>query len=193
MAKKVKANYSKNKYGLGQFILTVVLLLLTVFFAAPVLLVFIAAFTDEERDSFVASIRRALLPGGRLIIVDNDLVTGQDLPYHGPYISKDLIVAQLYYYGFKVIDLGKDVPAEKIIETAKENNADIIALSALMTTTMQRMREVIANAKQEGLPSKVMIGGAVITQEYADEIGAEGYSKDAAEAVRLAQRLLHLL
>ena len=62
-------------------------------------------------------------------------------------------------------------------------------MSALMTTTMQRMREVIDLAKQEGVAAKIMIGGAVITQEYADEIGADGYSKDAAEAVKLAQRL----
>ena len=92
-------------------------------------------------------------------------------------------------YGFRVIDLGKDVPKEEIIRVARENNAQIIALSALMTTTMQRMREVIAYAKQEGIAAKVMVGGAVITQDYADEIGADGYSRDAAEAVRLAKRL----
>ena len=104
-------------------------------------------------------------------------------------IGKNLVALMLKNYGFQVIDLGKDVPKEEIIRAAKENNARIIALSALMTTTMQRMREVIDLAKQEGVAAKIMIGGAVITQEYADEIGADGYSKDAAEAVKLAQRL----
>lgn len=104
-------------------------------------------------------------------------------------IGKNLVALMLKNYGFRVIDLGKDVPAEQILAAARENNAQIIALSALMTTTMQRMREVIADAKAAKLPAKVMIGGAVITQEYADEIGADGYSKDAADAVKLARRL----
>lgn len=104
-------------------------------------------------------------------------------------IGKNLVVLMLKNYGFRVIDLGKDVPGEEIIRAAKENNAQIIALSALMTTTMQRMREVISLARKEKLTAKVMIGGAVITQDYADEIGADGYSRDAAEAVKVAQRL----
>lgn len=104
-------------------------------------------------------------------------------------IGKNLVAMMLKNYGFQVIDLGKDVPREEIVRAAEENHAQIIALSALMTTTMQRMREVIALVKERGLPAKVMIGGAVITQDYADEIGADGYSQDAAEAVRLAQRL----
>lgn len=104
-------------------------------------------------------------------------------------IGKNLVVLMLKNYGFKVIDLGKDVPKEKIVEAARENHAQIIALSALMTTTMQRMREVIDLVRTEQPDTKVMIGGAVITQEYADEIGADGYSKDAADAVKLAQRL----
>jgi len=104
-------------------------------------------------------------------------------------IGKNLVALMLKNYGFKVIDLGKDVPKERIIEAAKKYNAKIIALSALMTTTMQRMREVIAYKNENNLSSRVMIGGAVITQDYADEIGADGYSKDAAEAVKLAQKL----
>ncbi len=105
-------------------------------------------------------------------------------------IGKNLVALMLKNYGFKVIDLGKDVPKEKIIEAALENNAQIIALSALMTTTMQRMKEVVLYAKEKKVPAKIMIGGAVITQEYADEISADGYSRDAAEAVRLAKRLI---
>ena len=104
-------------------------------------------------------------------------------------IGKNLVALMLKNYGFKVIDLGKDVPKEEIIRAAKENNAQIIALSALMTTTMQRMKEVICYAKEEGVKAKVMIGGAVITEDYAEEIGADGYSRDAAEAVKLAKRL----
>ena len=104
-------------------------------------------------------------------------------------IGKNLVALMLKNYGFKVIDLGKDVPAQEIIDAAKKYNAKIIALSALMTTTMQRMREVVEEVKKIKLPVKVMIGGAVITQEYADEIGADGYSRDAADAVKLAKRL----
>ena len=104
-------------------------------------------------------------------------------------IGKNLVALMLKNYGFQVIDLGKDVPKEEIIRAAKENNAQIIALSALMTTTMQRMKEVIRYAKEEGVWAKVMIGGAGITEDYAEEIGADGYSRDAAEAVKLAKRL----
>ena len=95
-------------------------------------------------------------------------------------------------YGFTVIDLGKDVATEKIIETAKELNADIIALSALMTTTMLEMKKVVTLRNEASLMTKVIIGGAVITQDYCDEIGADGYSKDAQEAVTLVKRLLNM-
>lgn len=104
-------------------------------------------------------------------------------------IGKNLVALMLKNHGFTVVDLGKDVPREEIIEAARKYNARIIALSALMTTTMQEMKQVIDLAKQEGIEAKVMIGGAVITQDYADEIGADGYSRDAADAVKLAQRL----
>ena len=105
-------------------------------------------------------------------------------------IGKNLVALMLKNHGFHVIDLGKDVPQAKILESAKEHHAEFIALSALMTTTMQRMREIVAAAKQEGITAKIIIGGAVITQEYADEIGADGYSKDAADAVKLAKSLM---
>lgn len=104
-------------------------------------------------------------------------------------IGKNLVALMLKNYGFQVIDLGKDVPKETIVETALKSNAQIIALSALMTTTMQEMKHVIEYAKQRGVTARIMIGGAVITQEYADEIHADGYSKDAADAVKLAKRL----
>ena len=107
-------------------------------------------------------------------------------------IGKNLVALMLKNYGFHVVDLGKDVPKEKIIEAAREHNAQVIALSALMTTTMQQMRHVIDYAKAQEMDAKIIVGGAVITEEYAQEIGADGYSKDAADAVKLTRRLLGL-
>jgi len=107
-------------------------------------------------------------------------------------IGKNLVVLMLKNYGFRVIDLGKDVPAELILETAVKENAQIIGLSALMTTTMMEMKHVIEMAKEQNVTAKVIIGGAVITQDFADEIGADGYSKDAQEAVKLVKRLLDI-
>lgn len=107
-------------------------------------------------------------------------------------IGKNLVALMLKNYGFKVIDLGKDVPKERIIEAARKHHASVIALSALMTTTMQEMKKVIAYAREEKVDAKVIIGGAVITQDYADEIGADGYSRDAADAVKLTKRILHI-
>lgn len=107
-------------------------------------------------------------------------------------IGKNLVALMLKNHGFPVVDLGKDVPKERIIEAAREHDAAIIALSALMTTTMQQMRHVISYAKEQGLEAKIIIGGAVTTQDYADEIGADGYSRDAAEAVRLVKKLCKL-
>jgi 5-methyltetrahydrofolate--homocysteine methyltransferase len=104
-------------------------------------------------------------------------------------IGKNLVVLMLKNHGFEVIDLGKDVDREVIINKAKEVDADIIGLSALMTTTMVEMKEVIRRVNEEGLRAKVMIGGAVITQAYADEIHAN-YSTDANEAVKLAKKLV---
>lgn len=105
-------------------------------------------------------------------------------------IGKNLVVLMLKNYGYDVIDLGKDVPKETIIEAAKKHNADIIGLSALMTTTMMRMKDVVEVVKKEKLPCKVIIGGAVVSESFAKEIGADGYSKDANEAVKLVDRLL---
>ena len=105
-------------------------------------------------------------------------------------IGKNLVVLMLKNYGYNVIDMGKDVPCEDIVDTAIRENAAIIGLSALMTTTMMRMQDVVELCKEKGCKSKVIIGGACITQSFADEIGADGYSKDAAECVRLVERLL---
>lgn len=105
-------------------------------------------------------------------------------------IGKNLVVLMLMNYGYNVIDMGKDVPCEDIVNKAIEENAAVIGLSALMTTTMLRMKDVIELCKEKGCSSKVIIGGACITQSYADEIGADGYSKDAAECVKLVEKLL---
>ena len=105
-------------------------------------------------------------------------------------IGKNLVALMLRNYGYQVIDLGKDVPAETIIAKAKEVDADIIGLSALMTTTMMEMKKVVELAKEEKIRAQIMIGGAVITQGFADEIGADGYSEDAQNAVTLVGNLL---
>ena len=105
-------------------------------------------------------------------------------------IGKNLVVLMLKNYGYNVIDLGKDIPASVIVDCAMEKNAAIIGLSALMTTTMLKMKEVIEEAKKRGCTSKIVIGGACITQSFADEIGADGYSEDAAGCVNLVKKLL---
>ncbi|OPX45896.1 methionine synthase [Ruminiclostridium hungatei] len=104
-------------------------------------------------------------------------------------IGKNIVGLMLRNYGFKVYDLGKDVSAERIIEEARELKAHIVGLSALMTTTMVEMKEVIKLAKEQSLSCKFMIGGAVVDDDYATAIGADGYSRDAYEAVKLAKKL----
>ena len=102
-------------------------------------------------------------------------------------IGKNIVKVLLENYDFDVIDLGKDVPPEKIVETAKRENAKLIGLSALMTTTVPAMEETIKLLKQEIPDCKVVVGGAVLTQEYSDMIGADKYAKDAMETVRYAE------
>jgi len=106
-------------------------------------------------------------------------------------IGKNLVGMMLEGNGFEVMDLGVDVAPEKFVEAVK-NGAQVIGMSALLTTTMPMMKAVIEMLKAEGLRDqvKVMIGGAPITQEYADQIGADGYSTDAASAAELAQKLI---
>ena len=105
-------------------------------------------------------------------------------------IGKNLVVLMLKNYGYRVLDLGKDVPADTIVETALAEHASVIGLSALMTTTMMRMKDVVELAKERGCTAKIVIGGAAINESFADEIGADGYSKDAADCVKLVERLL---
>ncbi len=105
-------------------------------------------------------------------------------------IGKNLVVLMLKNYGYEVIDLGKDVESQKILDTAKKEKASVIGLSALMTTTMTEMKHLVEMAKEQDCEAKIIIGGAVVTESYAQEIGADGYSKDAREAVKLVNRLL---
>lgn len=105
-------------------------------------------------------------------------------------IGKNLVVLMLKNYGYRVLDLGKDVAASIIVDTALKENAKVIGLSALMTTTMMRMKDVVELAQEKGYKGKIIIGGAAITPSFADEIGADGYSKDAADCVKLVERLL---
>ena len=105
-------------------------------------------------------------------------------------IGKNLVASMLEGRGFKVINLGTDVSKERFIEAAKENNADIICLSALLTTTMDYMKEVVDAVRADGLNVKVMVGGAPLTAEFAAGIGADGYSSNANEAVVVAKKLL---
>ena len=103
-------------------------------------------------------------------------------------IGKNLVGMMLQGAGFAVTDLGNDVPPEKFIDAVKKENADIVGLSALLTTTMPNMKEVISKFVASGLRKnvKIMVGGAPLTAEYAREIGADGYAPDAAEAADLA-------
>lgn len=105
-------------------------------------------------------------------------------------IGKNLVVLMLKNYGYRVFDMGKDVPAESIVKKAVEEHAEIIGLSALMTTTMMRMKDVVDEANRVGCTSKIIIGGACITESFAEEIGADGYSKDASDCVKLVDSLV---
>lgn len=107
-------------------------------------------------------------------------------------IGKNLVSMMLEGAGFQVIDLGIDVPPEKFLEATKENHADCVAMSALLTTTMPGMKDTIEAFKAAGLRDqvKIMVGGAPVTQSFADEVGADGYAPDAASAADLAMELI---
>jgi corrinoid protein of di/trimethylamine methyltransferase len=108
-------------------------------------------------------------------------------------IGKNLVKIMLETAGFDVIDLGRDISAKTFVKKAKEENAEIIAISTLMTTTMEGMNEVIQILKKEKIRDefKIMIGGGPVSQSFADKIGADGYSVNATEAVALAKRLVN--
>ena len=121
-------------------------------------------------------------PVGRLVIgtVQGDL--------HD--IGKNLVAMMLKGAGFEVIDIGVDVRPEKFIEQVKSTGAHLVGMSALLTTTMPGMEKTVTALREAGLPAKVMIGGAPVTQDYADRIGADGYAPDSASAVDVAKGLV---
>ncbi len=104
-------------------------------------------------------------------------------------IGKNLVGMMLQGAGFEVIDIGVDVPADKFVEAIKKSGAKIVAMSALLTTTMPQMPEVLKAIRNSGVNVKTMVGGAPVTQSYANEIGADGYAPDAASAADLAAQL----
>lgn len=106
-------------------------------------------------------------------------------------IGKNLVVMMLKGAGFEVVDIGVDVSADVFVEKAKASGAQVVGLSALLTTTMPAMEKTIQAIKDSGLSVKTMIGGAPVTQAYADKIGADGYAADAATAVDIAKTLLN--
>ena len=128
------------------------------------------------------------LSGGGLASLGKILMATVEGDIHD--IGKNILVTLLENHGFEVIDLGKNVPAQRILEEARAHRVDAVGLSALMTTTMAQMEKVVRLLKQEGVKSFTMVGGAVVTQEYATEIGADLYAKDAMEAVALIKKLL---
>jgi len=105
-------------------------------------------------------------------------------------IGKNILASVLESHGYRIVDLGKNVPATTIVEAARANEADVVGLSALMTTTVTQMPAVIRALRDAGLRSLVVVGGAVVTQRFADSVGADGYAKDAASAVGVLKELL---
>jgi trimethylamine corrinoid protein len=105
-------------------------------------------------------------------------------------IGKAIVIAYLKANGYEVTDLGRDVSAETFIERAKELSADVIGMSALLTTTMEEQKKVIKVIKEEGLPFKTVVGGAPCTQRWADQIGADAYAEDANDGVKKIDALL---
>lgn len=105
-------------------------------------------------------------------------------------IGKNIVKVLLENYGYRVLDLGKDVPVETIVKTAKETGAKVVGLSALMTTTVAAMEETIKALQQEKVDCKIVVGGAVLTQDYSDQIGADHYAPNAVSAVNYVNKLL---
>lgn len=154
-------------------------------------------------DMFVPEVlvaARAMAAGMDIV---KPLLLGREVPSQGKVllgtvkgdlhdIGKNLLAMMLESSGYSVINLGVDIPAEKFVQVVKDNKPDILGMSALLTTTMLGMKEVIDLLKEEGLRDKVkvIIGGAPISDEFAQQIGADGFAPDAGSATELCQRLL---
>ncbi|AET66813.1 putative cobalamin binding protein [Desulfosporosinus orientis DSM 765] len=152
-------------------------------------------------DMFVPEVLMAAKAMASGIALVKPLMTDNDLPSMGTVvlgtvkgdlhdIGKNLVGMLLESGGFKVINLGIDIAPEGFVQSVKEHKADIVAMSALLTTTMLGMKDTIELMKEEGLNVKCIIGGAPISKDYANEIGADGFAPDAASAVDLCKELL---
>ncbi len=105
-------------------------------------------------------------------------------------IGKNILGSMLESHGYRVVDLGTNVPADAIVDAARRESADVVALSALMTTTAARVPAVMKAMRDAQVSAKVMVGGAIVTKRFADSVGADGYAKDAAAAVGVLRALL---
>ncbi|MGB9792202.1 MAG: cobalamin B12-binding domain-containing protein [Thermacetogeniaceae bacterium] len=157
----------------------------------------------KEGEMFVPEMMIAAQAMKAGVELAKERISGADVPTVGKVvigsvkgdlhdIGKNLVIMMLESSGFSVVDLGVDVPVEKFVQAIREHRPQIVGMSALLTTTMPVMRDVIRALEKEGLRQevKVIIGGAPVTQAYADEIGADGYAADAAAAIDLCKGLL---
>ncbi|MHA1712997.1 MAG: cobalamin B12-binding domain-containing protein [Candidatus Ranarchaeia archaeon] len=145
----------------------------------------------EAMTAAVAVLNKALAEQGKTVKRKGTLVIGTvEGDIHD--IGKTIVIAMLRAAGYEVHDLGKDVPVPTFIERAKSTNADIIGLSALLSTTLVRQGEVIELLKQQGIREKykVIVGGAPVSEAWAKQIGADGYARDATRAVKIVNELL---
>ena len=108
-------------------------------------------------------------------------------------IGKNIVKVLLENYGYTVVDLGRDVDPSRVVEAVRQHKAPLVGLSALMTTTVKSMEETIAQLRQAELPCQVMVGGAVLTPEYARQIGADFYAKDAKDSADIAKQVFSQL
>jgi len=155
----------------------------------------------KNGDMFVPEVLMSAKSMAAGIEIVKPLISDKDMPSKGTIllgtvkgdlhdIGKNLVGMMLESGGFKVINLGIDIAPEKFVAAIKENNPDIVAMSALLTTTMLHMKDTIELIKEEGLKVKCIVGGAPISKDFADEIGADGFAPDAASAVELCAKLL---
>ncbi|EHL09090.1 putative dimethylamine corrinoid protein [Desulfitobacterium hafniense DP7] len=152
-------------------------------------------------DMFVPEVLMAARAMAAGVNIVKPFIADNDLPSKGKIllgtvkgdlhdIGKNLVGMMLESSGFKVIDLGIDIPADRFVAAIKEHKPDILAMSALLTTTMQNMKDTVDLVKEAGVSVKCIVGGAPVSQEFADQIGAAGYAPDAASAVDLCNKLL---
>ncbi|MEL7563826.1 MAG: corrinoid protein [Dehalobacterium sp.] len=155
----------------------------------------------KNGEMFVPEVLMAAKSMAAGIEIVKPLIADKDMPSLGKVIigtvkgdlhdiGKNLVAMMLESGGFKVINLGIDIAPEKFVAAVKEYQPNIVAMSALLTTTMLHMKDTIELIKEEGLKIKCIVGGAPISQDFADEIGADGFAPDAASAVELCKKLL---